>query len=662
MFEKFDPLKSLEKHLGEFDFNSRVPFYNDSSDYTTNAPSYYDDLARKNKLIKHLAKRIWDYDIELAKRFAAWDKNLEEFDDEVLKLLEKWMADGTFDHIINHNIFNQLNKDIADVRSDLIDELNELNNFFMNVHNSDKINVKYPPPPLVGAKGDGITDDSTAIQNIINSLKKWQRLYIPDGDFKLGKMVNFIHDNMEYEQRGTLIDNGIRFTGLKIRAYGIKVVRKPVWADGVVGLHFLNCNDCTFHIDELQGFDKGMIVEGNEKGNAYNNYYLDYIIDNRTHIFLTTKGMGWTNENTFYGGRLAVNGNHKDNNRDIPGWAIVFDDLNENVTYNGNKFLNTSIESQHNGIQLNNASYVYIEHPRFENIDDNWIKQNPRSNGLTLISGYTPFSPEKLKLDGSYNVIIGRAGGMNAITVSGERGYGFTEGENFPALRSTGGRFNFYDGTGEMIMLSNTMLRFPNMNGIINNALSLNNGENTMYFGRVKPNIDGTIGDIVFNTNAKKDMFAGWIFTDDGWFEFGKINPILQNTWNGNHFKFGNFHQWYDQTGRLRSKFGKPNSETDGKIIGPTEFKSLWDEDHLMMGGFHLWFTQDGTLRSKFGKPNSETDGKIVGNDPPDPLESTWNGNHLVMGNFHFWVNEAGQLMSKFGKPTSETDGNIVGG
>ncbi len=27
-----------------------------------NAPSYYDDLARKNELLKILAKRIWEYD------------------------------------------------------------------------------------------------------------------------------------------------------------------------------------------------------------------------------------------------------------------------------------------------------------------------------------------------------------------------------------------------------------------------------------------------------------------------------------------------------------------------------------------------------------------------------------------------------------------------
>lgn len=87
-------------------FRSRKPFYPDDSDYNTNAPSYYDDLARKQKLIKLLAERIWEYEKELEKRFEAWDKNLEEFDDEVIKLLNEWLADGVLHEVINHDLLD----------------------------------------------------------------------------------------------------------------------------------------------------------------------------------------------------------------------------------------------------------------------------------------------------------------------------------------------------------------------------------------------------------------------------------------------------------------------------------------------------------------------------------------------------------------------------
>lgn len=83
------------------------PTYPDKTDYQTNAPTYGDDLARKTELIKYLSHRIWEYDKELAARFLAWDKNLEEFDEEVLRLLKEWMDDGTFEHIINEVLMSQ---------------------------------------------------------------------------------------------------------------------------------------------------------------------------------------------------------------------------------------------------------------------------------------------------------------------------------------------------------------------------------------------------------------------------------------------------------------------------------------------------------------------------------------------------------------------------
>lgn len=88
------------------------PQYMAKADYTTNATSFADFLAKHNELMKYLSKRIWEYDKELHKRFLQWDKNLEEFDDEVLKLLQKWMDDGTFKTIINEHIFAELNEQI----------------------------------------------------------------------------------------------------------------------------------------------------------------------------------------------------------------------------------------------------------------------------------------------------------------------------------------------------------------------------------------------------------------------------------------------------------------------------------------------------------------------------------------------------------------------
>lgn len=107
-------------------YPSRVPRYNDDSDYTTNAPSYYDDLARKNKLIKVLAEKIGFYDEELAKRFEEWDELIKKFPQNVEDLLIQWMEDGTLDDIINKNIFKDLNE-LIDSNYDELNGLIKLN-------------------------------------------------------------------------------------------------------------------------------------------------------------------------------------------------------------------------------------------------------------------------------------------------------------------------------------------------------------------------------------------------------------------------------------------------------------------------------------------------------------------------------------------------------
>ena len=78
------------------------PRYESDNDYTTNAPSYYDDLARKQKLIKELAMKIWEYDKILASKLKEvedtltkysdiLDGKIEDFDDIILNKTQAWL-------------------------------------------------------------------------------------------------------------------------------------------------------------------------------------------------------------------------------------------------------------------------------------------------------------------------------------------------------------------------------------------------------------------------------------------------------------------------------------------------------------------------------------------------------------------------------------------
>src|SRR5699024_10328379 len=152
--------------------NRRYPRYPDDADYQTNAPSYYEDLARKEKLIQLLAEKIWEYENTLDLKLEEitnrleyyieqWELNLEKFPENVELLLEEWLSDGTLDHIINETIFNwKADKTYVDAEIERLDQKDER---ITSQLAETMIHVKE-----MGAVGDGIIDGTEAIKNAIN--------------------------------------------------------------------------------------------------------------------------------------------------------------------------------------------------------------------------------------------------------------------------------------------------------------------------------------------------------------------------------------------------------------------------------------------------------------------------------------------------------------
>ena len=88
--------------------NRRYPRYPDDADYQTNAPSYYEDLARKHRLIKELSNKIWEYDKILYEKLKEVEDTLQEysdildgkindFDQIILTKTEKWLDENMED-------------------------------------------------------------------------------------------------------------------------------------------------------------------------------------------------------------------------------------------------------------------------------------------------------------------------------------------------------------------------------------------------------------------------------------------------------------------------------------------------------------------------------------------------------------------------------------
>ena len=120
-----EPFENFINNLYQNRNRNKYPFYSDEADYNTNAPSYYDDLARKAELIKILAHRIWEYDEELRKRFERWDKLMEAFPEIAKELFREWLRNGTIEAIIRDEL-----EDFKDEVRELIKDIDDYVNGF----------------------------------------------------------------------------------------------------------------------------------------------------------------------------------------------------------------------------------------------------------------------------------------------------------------------------------------------------------------------------------------------------------------------------------------------------------------------------------------------------------------------------------------------------
>ena len=182
----------------------------------------------------------------------------------------------------------------------------------------ENINVKW-----FGAKGDGVTDDYTSIQNALNYSSEGKILIFPkvSAGYSVSNSLTASHTI-----KGILMTSPIICTfssdivGLTIGSSG-NVISNSVFKlniqkstvsnwdnESSIGLLIINANTCEIDISEARGFTIGTRLLGDSGGFSYNNVILGSIINNKIGIDLASKSttsVGWINENIFTGGRFA---------------------------------------------------------------------------------------------------------------------------------------------------------------------------------------------------------------------------------------------------------------------------------------------------------------------------------------------------------------------
>lgn len=465
----------------------------------------------------------------------------------------------------------------------------------VNLTATNRYNVK-----KFGVIGDGITDDTQAIQSAIdfvNSAGGGQLLF-PQGEYLATRLTIRSFVNLVGEGKGITflrctdngagsffkkLDDGERVFYFGIQSMSIVTALSSVATSesvfqNVIGVNLCACERGLYSDLQISGFGNGALVlaraEGGAEGLGFVNTTQDgnYNIFNGIYVdscgnFNSSQASIWlkykANSNKFYGvygkpaAKLIVIERGNDNLfcGGASETAISIAYLGENA--NGNNFISFRGEG------LTGDAYLFAENSGslYENV---------------VIGGYlTGVGGQEFNQISKRNKIL--SGRFNHF-----RNYQFPPLSNVSQLHNYG------------------MLNITGVNGDNNYPLyvkseTYNDGSTPKIVG-YDTNLNRNAGDNVFeiaaynsdsSTNAKGEnakIKAKVLDTvgKTGWsFETGsnnvttpkvEINDHLETVgnggWNNPHLVLGTHHFWVDSTGNLRTKNGIPTSDTDGVVVG----------------------------------------------------------------------------------------------
>jgi parallel beta-helix repeat protein len=379
------------------------------------------------------------------------------------------------------------------------DKLVDLMTFITNKIDTTYVNIMHPPGVLVGAKGDGLSDDTMTIRNIINA--GYKNLIIPDGTYLIdGETSIALKDNMKV----LISHNAI----LKV---------KPTSSDAYTVFDITNVKNVSIMGGKLQGERYDHIGTTGESG-----FGVQVKGSTNIDIIGVTSVDFWGDG--FYVGSSVSNGESKnvniircisDNNR-RQGLSIVACD---GGVVEGGEYKNTNGTAHQAGIDLEpNGSYVV---------------QNIKVVGARLLNndGYG------LQCSGKQNIISGcyASGNIGGYYMSNDEN---TLDENYAVSNTGDGIFvvsclatkiinNIVKGCVNGVVLQSS----ANESVVANNQIK----DNTGYGVKVDRAKNNKIGSNSFKNNVASVYMTG----QSGQLSTGNVidnNQCLYGTGNGIRF------------------------------------------------------------------------------------------------------------------------------
>lgn len=173
----------------------------------------------------------------------------------------------------------------------------------------------YVTPQMFGAKADGVTDDTAAIQAMFNNVAGVGKVYFPHGSYLttapiiVEKVPDIEMDGMIVSNHaGVALDLGTDTSTIIDKTIKLKVKKKGTkYEAGSVGLLLHSAARNTFYLDTVNHFETNVrLLSTGGKGIWFNTFHLNNLNYAKYGLYLDGSNDGWINDNLFIGGSISV--------------------------------------------------------------------------------------------------------------------------------------------------------------------------------------------------------------------------------------------------------------------------------------------------------------------------------------------------------------------
>jgi Pectate lyase superfamily protein len=399
-----------------------------------------------------------------------------------------------------------------------------------------------------GAVGDGVTDDTAAIQSAVTAANALEspHLIVPDGIYRISSVTFDLPDGSRMDFVGSFVTDVSGDTAVRIgsstasRFYynvsGLKVVRDVADATtDSVGVELVNLYGCNIDTRRIANFHHGLKVFGNDLNTLYNQIFLGFLYDNTEQLWVTAldNEESACNEMIFYGGRFGYSGDsYPEVNPGYVGTILIrIDHVASNFGINNIRFIAPSLEALHANTKaaVINGTCIVIKNPRWENGANQYgqVFEFTSSSTHCAIEGVgVGVYASNVDDSGSHNSFCALDGDLLARDVVGGAGHAAltlqTQDNGAQQIRgiTTTGAETWairQDGIGVFgnRVYADQGLRWSTSNGSLNDrgifvGSGTPEGVVAAFPGSLYVNINGGAGDTVF---AKETGFSstGWV-------------------------------------------------------------------------------------------------------------------------------------------------------